>query len=131
MASIRSFYRAVLASLAIGLQFGSDTQNQKIFAHAPGARNGSNISVTIDKHRQELSVRIAGVELYRWPVSTGASGYSTPAGSFRPVRMEPDHYSTEHDGAPMPHSIFFTLRGHAIHGSFDTERLGSPASRAP
>ena len=28
----------------------------------------------------------------------------------------------------MPHSIFFTKRGHAIHGSFDTRRLGSPAS---
>jgi hypothetical protein len=28
----------------------------------------------------------------------------------------------------MPHSIFFTKRGHAIHGSYDTKRLGSPAS---
>ena len=42
--------------------------------------------------------------------------------------MERDHYSKEWDDAPMPHSIFFTTRGHAIHGSFDTKRLGSPAS---
>jgi lipoprotein-anchoring transpeptidase ErfK/SrfK len=28
----------------------------------------------------------------------------------------------------MPHSIFFTKRGHAIHGSYETKRLGTPAS---
>ena len=28
----------------------------------------------------------------------------------------------------MPHSIFFTTKGHAIHGTFDKRRLGSPAS---
>jgi hypothetical protein len=42
--------------------------------------------------------------------------------------MEEDHYSKEWDDAPMPHSIFFTKRGHAIHGSFDIKRLGTAAS---
>jgi hypothetical protein len=28
----------------------------------------------------------------------------------------------------MPHSIFFTQIGHAIHGSFDIKHLGRPAS---
>jgi hypothetical protein len=28
----------------------------------------------------------------------------------------------------MPHSIFFTKDGHAIHGSFEIKRLGTPAS---
>ena len=28
----------------------------------------------------------------------------------------------------MPHSIFFTREGHAIHGSFETRHLGSAAS---
>ena len=28
----------------------------------------------------------------------------------------------------MPHSIFFTSDGHAIHGSYETRRLGRPAS---
>jgi lipoprotein-anchoring transpeptidase ErfK/SrfK len=28
----------------------------------------------------------------------------------------------------MPHSIFFTRKGHAIHGSFQTRRLGRRAS---
>jgi len=28
----------------------------------------------------------------------------------------------------MPHSIFFTSTGHAIHGSYDVRHLGSPVS---
>ena len=28
----------------------------------------------------------------------------------------------------MPFSIFFTQKGHAIHGSNETKRLGTPAS---
>src|SRR3954462_1388431 len=34
----------------------------------------------------------------------------------------------EWDDAPMPHSIFFTAAGHAIHGSSAIRHLGSPAS---
>ena len=37
------------------------------------------------------------------------------------------HYSREWDNAGMPHSIFFSSRGHAIHGS-DHPGLGTPAS---
>jgi len=37
--------------------------------------------------------------------------------------------STQHmTVVPMPHSIFFTKRGHAIHGSYHTH-LGHPVSR--
>jgi lipoprotein-anchoring transpeptidase ErfK/SrfK len=42
--------------------------------------------------------------------------------------MEADHYSKEFDDAPMPHSIFFTKIGHAIHGTDAAGRLGNPAS---
>ncbi len=35
--------------------------------------------------------------------------------------------SEEWDDALMPHSIFFTRRGHAIHGTYETKRLGTPA----
>ena len=44
-------------------------------------------------------------------------------------RLEKDHHSKEWDDAPMPHSIFFTSKGHAIHGSYEIfRRLGRPAS---
>jgi hypothetical protein len=42
--------------------------------------------------------------------------------------MEEDHYSKEFDDAPMPHSIFFTRQGHAIHGTDSVKNLGMPVS---
>ena len=86
------------------------------------------VLVTVDKSTQHMTVSVDGQPRYTWPVSTGKGGYDTPGGKFKAFRMERDHYSKEWDDAPMPHSIFFTTKGHAIHGSFDTKRLGSPAS---
>jgi hypothetical protein len=75
-----------------------------------------------------MSVLVDGQERHSWPVSTGLARYDTPTGSYTPFRLEKDHFSKEWDDAPMPHSIFFTNRGHAIHGSDAIQRLGSPAS---
>jgi hypothetical protein len=88
----------------------------------------AKIAITVDKDAQELTVVQDGVEKYRWPVSSGLPSYETPNGSFQTFRMEEDHYSKEFDEAPMPHAIFFTKRGHAIHGTDSVSRLGSPAS---
>ncbi len=93
-----------------------------------GAAAAASVQISINKVSQKMTVTIDGVEKYVWLVSTGASGYSTPSGSYTPFRMEPDHYSKEWDDAPMPHSIFFTPAGHAIHGSPHTKRLGTPVS---
>ena len=88
----------------------------------------ADLLITIDKAQQRMIVARDDVPLYDWPVSTGQKNFDTPAGVFKPFRMEADHYSREWDDAPMPHSIFFTQIGHAIHGSFDVKRLGRPAS---
>ena len=88
----------------------------------------AKVAIFVDKDRQQMTVEVDGVERYRWPVSTGLPSYETPNGSFRTFRMEADHFSKEFDDAPMPHSIFFTKIGHAIHGTDAAGRLGSPAS---
>jgi lipoprotein-anchoring transpeptidase ErfK/SrfK len=94
---------------------------------APAAQ--AAVQVTIDKSVQQMTVEVDGRPLYHWPVSTGkGSQYDTPNGKFKAFRMERDHFSKEWDDAPMPHSIFFTKQGHAIHGSYETKRLGSAAS---
>ena len=84
--------------------------------------------VTINKVSQKMTVDLDGETLYRWPVSTGARGYDTPSGNFRPFRMEKEHFSKEWDDAPMPYSIFFTGEGHAVHGSYHIKSLGRRAS---
>ena len=107
---MRSFLVAVAAILFAGQA-----------AHA-------NVAITVDKNSQTMTVAVDGVERYHWPVSTGIPSYETPNGSFRTFRMEADHFSKEFDDAPMPHSIFFTKIGHAIHGTDSESKLGMPAS---
>jgi len=96
-------------------------------ACAPSTAAVANILIQIDKPNQTMTVTVDGQLRYRWRVSTGATGFSTPAGSYTPFRMEVMHYSQEWDNAGMPHAIFFTTRGHSIHGS-DHPGLGTPVS---
>ncbi len=88
----------------------------------------ANIVVTIDKGSQRMLVTVDGATRYDWAVSTGRPGYDTPNGTYRPNRMDAMHYSKEYENAPMPHSIFFDMKGHAIHGFFDTPHLGMAVS---
>jgi len=88
----------------------------------------AKIAITVDKNAQLMTVEVDGVARYQWPVSTGNPSHETPNGSFRTFRMEEDHFSKEFDDAPMPHSIFFTKVGHAIHGTESESKLGIPVS---
>jgi L,D-transpeptidase catalytic domain len=88
----------------------------------------AKIAITIDKDAQMMTVAVDGTARYQWPVSTGNPSHETPNGTFRTFRMEQDHFSKEFDDAPMPHSIFFTRIGHAIHGTDSEGRLGTPVS---
>jgi hypothetical protein len=90
--------------------------------------SAAKLLISISKLSQKMTVTVDGEREYQWKVSTGASGYDTPSGSYRPFRMEKEHFSKEWDDAPMPHSIFFTARGHAIHGSYHVKSLGRRAS---
>jgi len=86
------------------------------------------IVANIDKGRQEMTVFVDGVETHTWPVSTGIGGYSTPSGSYTTSSMNKIWHSRQWDNAPMPHAVFFTKKGHAIHGTNEAKKLGSPAS---
>jgi hypothetical protein len=88
----------------------------------------AKLLIEIDKSAQRMTVSQDGAQLYVWPVSTGQRGYDTPSGAYKPFRMEKDHFSREWDDAPMPNSIFFTTRGHAIHGTTHQSAIGRPAS---
>ena len=88
----------------------------------------ADIAISVDKNAQQMTVAVDGQQKYVWPVSTGRAGYDTPNGSFKVNRMDADHLSQEWDNAPMPHTMFFDLHGHAIHGFFDVKHLGLAVS---
>ena len=88
----------------------------------------ADLLIAVDKSTQRMTVTVNGQRMYDWPVTTGGSGYDTPSGTFKPFRMEMDHYSDEYDNAPMPYSIFFTQTGNAIHGTYEQRNLGHAVS---
>ncbi len=110
------FARTAVLALLVPLMFGAS------------AALATTVDISISKKSQKMTVTVDGEQEYVWPVSTGARGYDTPSGNYKPFRMEADHFSQEWDDAPMPNSIFFTPEGHAIHGSFHTKSLGIRAS---
>jgi hypothetical protein len=111
---MRAFLSVVSATAALCLSWASAAD--------------AKVTINVDKDAQQMTVAVDGVERYTWPVSTGNPSHETPNGKFQTFRMEEDHYSKEFDDAPMPHAIFFTKQGHAIHGTDSVSRLGSPAS---
>jgi len=90
-------------------------------------RAEADVVVRVDRASQTMDVSIDGTDLYRWPVSTAKPGYLTPPGVFHPQWMVVRWFSRIYDNSPMPHSIFY-YSGFAIHGSYETRRLGAPAS---
>jgi lipoprotein-anchoring transpeptidase ErfK/SrfK len=95
----------------------------------PGSKKtSSTVLISINKTNQEMTVFLDGIEKYHWPVSTGRAGYSTPSGTYTPTSMNEIWYSKQWDNSPMPHSIFFMKDGHAIHGTYEGNNLGKPAS---
>jgi lipoprotein-anchoring transpeptidase ErfK/SrfK len=83
--------------------------------------------VHVSKARQTMYVYVDGYLEHEWPVSTARGGYSTPSGTYRPTGFDRYHRSGIYGNSPMPYSIFFH-GGYAIHGSYDIEDLGYPAS---
>lgn len=85
------------------------------------------LDIRIDLSEQAMEVLVDDDLAYEWPVSTARTGKCTPVGVYGVQSMKAMHYSTLYDNAPMPWSIFFH-GNYAIHGTTQTERLGTPAS---
>jgi hypothetical protein len=109
-------YRAML--LAGGL----------VMAAIGAAPARADVVITVDKSTQLMTVQVDGATRWQWKVSTGRTGHDTPNGTFHALYLDANHHSKKYDDAPMPHSVFFTDLGHAIHGTDALRRLGTPAS---
>jgi hypothetical protein len=95
-----------------------------LLAWTGAARATAHIHIDLSSQRMHVT---SSQGSFSWPVSTARAGYYTPRGSFAPTGMQRMHYSRKYHMSPMPHSIFFR-GGYAIHGTYATGALGSPAS---
>lgn len=81
----------------------------------------------INLTNQTMVVQAGGKTIHTWKVSSGAPGYATPPGTFKPGWMAKMWYSRQYDDAPMPYSVFFN-GGIAVHGTMNPGSLGRAAS---
>jgi hypothetical protein len=114
--------------MEIAMRLGFVLALAMAFVLGTGVAEAKLVVIAINKVSQKMTVTVDGDREFVWPVSTGARGFETPSGTYRPFRMEKEHFSKEWDDAPMPHSVFFTGQGHAIHGSYHVKSLGRRAS---
>jgi lipoprotein-anchoring transpeptidase ErfK/SrfK len=83
------------------------------------------IVVTVTKSDQRMVVAVNGQPRFKWWVSTGARGFTTPSGHYKVSWLDEHHKSKQYNDAPMPYAIFFD-GGKAIHGFAGS--VGGPAS---
>jgi hypothetical protein len=85
------------------------------------------LTANINLTTQRMTVSYGGKAMHTYAISSGARGYETPAGSFKPQWTAKLWHSRTYDNAPMPHAVFFN-GGIATHATTSIGRLGSPAS---
>jgi len=120
--------KGALVTLAAILILTGGAQARGTAGPEQGRADQGRIVIQIDKSTQRMTVYVGGEKRHVFKVSTGKRGHATPSGSFRVTLMKPMHYSRKYDNAPMPNSLFFTSRGHAIHATTSVRNLGRPAS---
>src|SRR5215467_10634766 len=64
---------------------------------------------------QRVTIYDADGRILRAPVSTGQTGYETPAGIYSVIQKEAEHYSNLYDDASMPFMQRITWSGIALH----------------
>ena len=101
------------AALAVGILAGLTSLAQ------------AKVKIAIDLDTQTMHVE-AGEKTFNWKVSSGKFGYETPAGEYKVLWTDKNHFSDTYDKAPMPNAIFFAP-GYAIHGASKSS-WGHPAS---
>ncbi|UPA23252.1 L,D-transpeptidase [Shinella oryzae] len=87
----------------------------------------ANLVAQVNLSSQTMTVTQNGVVKHRWRVSTGRKGFNTPTGSWSAKWASRNHRSRKYNNAPMPYAIFFK-GGYAVHATYETRRLGRPAS---
>ena len=88
-----------------------------------GVRPGK-IAIWVDLRRQMISAFRNGHEIGTAVIVYGAADMSSPEGRFRILRKSSDYHSRKYN-APMPHSLFITNDGVALHGSPMSARRAS------
>jgi len=86
---------------------------------------GPPVMAVVALSEQHVTIYDAEGKILRAPVSTGQTGYETPAGIYSILEKNREHYSNLYDDASMPFMQRITWSGIALHAG---QLPGHPAS---
>jgi L,D-transpeptidase catalytic domain len=76
---------------------------------------GEPLVAIVSLSNQRITIYDADGWILRAPVSSGQTGYETPAGIYSIIQKEEEHYSNRYDDASMPFMQRITWSGIALH----------------
>jgi len=103
-------------------QNSREAQRQEFHASRPAGRP---MLAIVSLSEQRVTVYDAAGKISQAPVSTGATGYETPAGIYSIVQKKPLHQSNLYEDGTMPFMMRITWTGIALHAG---ALPGHPAS---
>ena len=89
--------------------------------------SAASLRATVDLSAQRMYVSIDGKSRYSWPVSTGKQGWETKPGLYTPFAQREKFYSSKWKMS-LPYLTWIGQDGTAIHGTYQSNRLGRTAS---
>ena len=106
----------VIASFAFGGFTHADARTaQREDRFVPNHNPGTPLLAVVGLAEQRISIYDAKGKVMELPVSSGQTGYETPAGIYSIVQKEEEHHSNLYDDASMPFMERITWTGMALH----------------
>ena len=103
-----------------------DLTIEPVFELVPALKNAT-LRAEVHLSTQSMTLVHRGQIVGQWPVSTAREGKKTPTGVWTAKWLGRHHRSKRYNNAPMPYSVFYD-GDYAVHGTYETARLGRPAS---
>jgi L,D-transpeptidase catalytic domain len=113
MRRLRNFAATGLAGVLLIAPTGNAAGRSREIAQS--RPTGTPIMAIIAIKQQRVTIYDADGRILQAPVSTGRTGYETPAGIYSVIQKEAEHYSNLYDDASMPFMHRITWSGIALH----------------
>lgn len=111
-AGLAALFGLCLLDDAASARGGRDAKREEYVQSRPA---GAPVVAVVSLGRQRVTVYDADGWIMRAPVSSGQTGYETPAGIYSILQRKVEHFSNLYDDAAMPFMQRLTWSGIALH----------------
>jgi L,D-transpeptidase-like protein len=109
---LATLFGLCLLNDAASAKGGRDVKREEFVQTRPA---GAPVMAVVSLSRQRVTIYDADGWIMRAPVSSGQTGYETPAGVYSILQRKAEHFSNLYDDAAMPFMQRLTWSGIALH----------------